>query len=43
MVKPGEICVIQRGLRFKVKLPDGPSRGYIQEARSFPSHTQDLS
>ncbi|KAL8291349.1 hypothetical protein RQP46_002327 [Phenoliferia psychrophenolica] len=31
MVKPGEICVIQRGLRFKVKLPDGPSRGYIQE------------
>ncbi|BGP23639.1 homogentisate 1,2-dioxygenase [Rhodotorula toruloides] len=31
MVSPGEICVIQRGLRFKVKLPDGPSRGYIQE------------
>lgn len=32
MVRPGEICVIQRGLRFTVKLPDGPSRGYIQEA-----------
>ncbi|KAK4053550.1 hypothetical protein OIV83_001718 [Microbotryomycetes sp. JL201] len=32
MVKPGEICIIQRGLRFKVVLPDGPSRGYIQEA-----------
>ncbi|GAA6052039.1 hypothetical protein JCM3770_002334 [Rhodotorula araucariae] len=31
MVSPGEICVIQKGLRFKVKLPDGPSRGYIQE------------
>lgn len=30
-VKPGEICVIQRGLRFRVSLPDGPSRGYIQE------------
>ncbi|UZJ55719.1 hypothetical protein CBS101457_005039 [Exobasidium rhododendri] len=30
-VRPGEICVIQRGLRFKVSLPDGPSRGYIQE------------
>jgi len=31
MVAPGEICVIQKGLRFTVKLPDGPSRGYIQE------------
>lgn len=27
MVRPGEICVIQRGIRFKVKLPDGDSRG----------------
>ncbi|KAF8576002.1 Homogentisate 1,2-dioxygenase [Ramaria rubella] len=31
MVRPGEIVVIQRGMRFKVSLPDGPSRGYIQE------------
>ncbi|GJJ14241.1 hypothetical protein Clacol_008505 [Clathrus columnatus] len=31
MVRPGEIVVIQRGIRFKVLLPDGPSRGYIQE------------
>jgi len=30
-VQPGEICVLQRGQRFKVKLPDGPSRGYILE------------
>ncbi|BGP14838.1 hypothetical protein JCM10213_002723 [Rhodosporidiobolus nylandii] len=36
MVTPGEICVIQRGMRFKVKLPDGPSRGYIQEV--FGAH-----
>ena len=28
-VQPGEICIIQRGQRFKVNLPDGPSRGYI--------------
>lgn len=28
-VQPGEICVIQRGQRFKVSLPDGPTRGYI--------------
>lgn len=31
MVKPGEVCVIQRGIKFKVILPDGPSRGYILE------------
>ncbi|KAF9478838.1 homogentisate 1,2-dioxygenase [Pholiota conissans] len=31
MVRSGEICVIQRGMKFKVILPDGPSRGYIQE------------
>ncbi|OAL46582.1 homogentisate 1,2-dioxygenase [Pyrenochaeta sp. DS3sAY3a] len=29
-VQPGEICVIQRGQRFKVKV-DGPTRGYILE------------
>jgi homogentisate 1,2-dioxygenase len=27
MVSPGQICVIQAGIRFKVSLPDGPSRG----------------
>lgn len=37
MVRPGEICVIQRGLRFKVQLPDGPSRGYIQEVSTHAS------
>ncbi|KAH8750426.1 homogentisate 1,2-dioxygenase [Hyaloscypha sp. PMI_1271] len=30
-VQPGEICIIQRGVRFRVELPDGPSRGYILE------------
>lgn len=30
-VQPGEIVVIQRGLRFRVEVPDGPSRGYILE------------
>jgi homogentisate 1,2-dioxygenase len=28
---PGEVAVIPRGLRFRVELPDGPSRGYICE------------
>ncbi|KAJ8520765.1 hypothetical protein ONZ45_g2467 [Pleurotus djamor] len=36
MVRPGELFVIPRGMKFKVKLPDGPSRGYIQEI--FGSH-----
>ncbi|RDB26239.1 Homogentisate 1,2-dioxygenase [Hypsizygus marmoreus] len=36
MVRPGELLVIQRGLKFKVILPDGPVRGYIQEI--FGSH-----
>jgi homogentisate 1,2-dioxygenase len=27
----GEIAIIPRGLRFRVELPDGPSRGYICE------------
>jgi homogentisate 1,2-dioxygenase len=28
---PSEIAIIPRGLRFRVELPDGPSRGYICE------------
>jgi homogentisate 1,2-dioxygenase len=28
---PGEIAMLPRGLRFRVELPDGPSRGYICE------------
>ncbi len=34
-VAPGEICVIQRGMRFAVSV-DGPSRGYINEI--FKAH-----
>jgi len=30
-VMPGEICVLPRGLTFKVELIDGPVRGYICE------------
>ena len=26
-VRPGELVVIQRGMKFKVELPDGPVRG----------------
>jgi homogentisate 1,2-dioxygenase len=34
-VAPGEMCVIQRGMRFAVSV-DGPSRGYINEI--FKAH-----
>ena len=30
-IEPQEIAVIPRGIRFRVELPDGPSRGYICE------------
>lgn len=30
-VRPGELVVIPAGVRFRVELPDGLSRGYIQE------------
>lgn len=30
-VAPNEICVVQRGITFRVELPDGPSRGYVCE------------
>src|SRR5918997_1665809 len=30
-IEPGEICVIQRGVIFKVELVDGPARAYLCE------------
>ncbi|KAE8552446.1 hypothetical protein TMatcc_002492 [Talaromyces marneffei ATCC 18224] len=36
MVCPGQVCVIQAGIRWKVSLPDGQARGYVQEI--FGSH-----
>jgi homogentisate 1,2-dioxygenase len=35
---PGEIFVVQRGIRFSVTLLDGPSRGYVLEV--FGGHFQ---
>lgn len=31
VVRPNEICVIPRGIRYRVTLPEGPVRGYILE------------
>ncbi|MFZ1390207.1 MAG: homogentisate 1,2-dioxygenase [Dokdonella sp.] len=30
-IEPQQIAVIPRGIRFRVDLPDGPSRGYVAE------------
>ena len=36
-IEPGEICVIQRGMIFRVELVDGPARAYVCEnAAAFP-------
>jgi homogentisate 1,2-dioxygenase len=39
---PGEICVIPRGIKFSVDLPDGPSRGYLCECYGAPFRLPDL-
>ncbi|KAI4152467.1 MAG: hypothetical protein LQ340_002897 [Diploschistes diacapsis] len=31
LVRPNEICVVPRGIRYQVSLPEGPVRGYILE------------
>jgi homogentisate 1,2-dioxygenase len=31
LVRPSEICVIPRGIKYRVTLPEGPVRGYILE------------
>ncbi|KAL4918300.1 RmlC-like cupin domain-containing protein [Aspergillus aurantiobrunneus] len=33
-VRPREICVVPRGIRFRVSLPAGPARGHVIEAYS---------
>jgi hypothetical protein len=38
-VQPGEICVIQRGQRFRVRV-EGPTRGYILGEWSFMSRSR---
>ena len=38
LVRPNEICVIPRGVRYNVSLPHGPVRGYILEL--YQNHFQ---
>jgi homogentisate 1,2-dioxygenase len=41
-VANGEIAIIPRGLRFRVELPDGGSRGYICENHGQPLRLPEL-
>jgi len=41
-IKSGEICVIPRGLKFRVELPDGKARGYICENYGAQFRLPDL-
>lgn len=41
-VMPLEIAVVPRGVRFRVELPDGPSRGYACENFGSPLKLPDL-
>ena len=41
-VKPGEIALIPRGVRFRVALPDGKARGYVAENHGQPFRLPDL-
>ena len=36
LVRPGEIALIPRGIRFRAGLPDGPARGYVCENYGAP-------
>lgn len=41
-LKPGEITVIPRGIKFQVALPDGKARGYVCENYGLPFRLPDL-
>jgi homogentisate 1,2-dioxygenase len=42
LVRPNEICVIPRGIRYRVTLPKGPVRGYILELYQGHFHLPEL-
>ena len=41
-IKPGELAVVSRGLKFRVELVDGPSRGYVCENYGTPFRLPNL-
>jgi homogentisate 1,2-dioxygenase len=41
-VEPQQVALVPRGVRFRVELPDGPSRGYVLENFGAPLRLPDL-
>ena len=41
-VRPGEVAVVPRGVRFRVELPDGSARGYVCESFGAPFRLPEL-
>ncbi|QQS45006.1 MAG: homogentisate 1,2-dioxygenase [Acidobacteriota bacterium] len=41
-VSPGEICVLPRGVKFRIELPDGEARGYVCENHGAHFKLPDL-
>jgi homogentisate 1,2-dioxygenase len=41
-VEPQQVGVVPRGIRFRVELPDGPSRGYVAENFGQPLRLPEL-
>ena len=41
-VEPQQVAVVPRGIRFRVELPDGPSRGYVLENFGAPLRLPEL-
>jgi homogentisate 1,2-dioxygenase len=41
-LRPGEIAVVPRGVRFRVELPDGAARGYVCESFGAPFRLPEL-
>jgi homogentisate 1,2-dioxygenase len=41
-VEPGELALIPRGIKFRVDLPEGPSRGFVCENYGLPFRLPEL-
>ena len=41
-IEPQEVAVVPRGVRYRVRLPDGKARGYLVENRGAPFRLPDL-
>jgi len=41
-VEPQQVALVPRGIRFRVELPDGPSRGYVLENFGAPLRLPEL-